>query len=59
MNENIIESRRERMGSSGFPIRYDTNRPVQTQKQARSLKLLILDEELYYPCSRGENKGVD
>ena len=34
--------------SSGFPTRCDTNRPVQTQKQARSL---------YYPSS--ENKGTN
>ena len=36
----------------------DTNRPVQSQKQARSLKFRIYEEEgLYYPCS--ENKGTD
>ena len=41
-----------------FPIRSDKNRPVQSQKQARSLKFLIyLEEELYYPSS--ENKGAD
>ena len=27
--------------SSGFPTRSDTNRPVQSQKQARSLKFRI------------------
>ena len=44
--------------SSGFPTTSDTNRPVQSQKQARNLKFLIQDEEiLYYPCS--ENKGAD
>ena len=43
---------------SGFPTRSDTNRPVQSQKQARSLKFRILEEEnLYYLCS--ENKGAD
>ena len=43
--------------SSGFPTRSDTNRPVQSQKQARSLKFRIKEEErLYYPCS--ENKGA-
>ena len=41
-----------------FPNRSDTNRPVQAQKQARSLKFRIYKvEELYYPCS--ENKGAD
>ena len=40
------------------PSRSDTNRPVQSQKQARSLKFWIcVKEELYYPCS--ETKGVD
>ena len=41
-----------------FPNRSDTNRPVQAQKQASSLKFWIYEvEELYYPCS--ENKGAD
>ena len=41
-----------------FPNRSDVNRPVQPQKQARSLKFRISEEEgLYYPCS--ENKGAD
>ena len=31
--------------SSGFPTRLDTDRPVQSQKKARSLKFLILEEE--------------
>ena len=40
------------------PTRCDTNQAVQSQQNARSLKLLILVEEgLYYPC--GENKGAD
>ena len=40
------------------PTRSDTNRPAQSQKKARSLKLRIkVEEELYYPCS--ENKGAD
>ena len=44
--------------SSGFPTRSDTNRPVQSQKQASSLKFRIEEEEkLYYPCS--QNKGSD
>ena len=41
-----------------FPNRSDTNRPVQAQKRARSLKFRIyVEEELYYPSS--ENKGAD
>ena len=41
-----------------FPNRSDTNRPVQAQKRARSLKFRSLVEEgLYYPSS--ENKGAD
>ena len=41
-----------------FPTRSDTNRPVQAQKRARSLKFRIkVEEELYYPSS--ENKGAD
>ena len=44
--------------SSEFPTRSDTNRAVQPQEQARSLKFPILEEEkLYYPCSK--NKGAD
>ena len=41
-----------------FPNRSDINRPVQAQKQARSLKFWsYVEEELYYPSS--ENKGAD
>ena len=41
-----------------FPNRSDTNRPVQAQKRARSLKFrTYVEEELYYPSS--ENKGAD
>ena len=41
-----------------FPTRTDTNRPVQAQKRAISLKFRIkVEEELYYPSS--ENKGAD
>ena len=41
-----------------FPNRSDTNRPVQAQIRARSLKFQIeVEEELYYPSS--ENKGAD
>ena len=36
----------------GFPTRPDTNRPVKSQKKARSLQLCIkVEEQLYYPCS--------
>ena len=41
-----------------FPNKSDTNRPVQTQKRARSVKFrIVVEEELYYPSS--ENKGAD
>ena len=41
-----------------FPNRSDTNRAVQSQKQARSLKFRIYEEEeVDYLCS--ENKGAD
>ena len=41
-----------------FLNRSDTNRPVQAQKRAGSLKFGIqVEEELYYPSS--ENKGAD
>ena len=41
-----------------FPNRSDTNRPVQSQKRARSLKFWSkVEEELYYPSS--EKKGAD
>ena len=41
-----------------FPKRSDTNQAVQSQKQARSLKFWIYEEEeVYYPFS--ENKGAD
>ena len=41
-----------------FPNRSDTNQAAQPQKQARSLKFRIKEEEeLYYPSS--ENKGAD
>ena len=44
--------------SSGFSTRSDTIRPVQSQKQARSLKFwLEVQDELYYLSS--ENKGAD
>ena len=40
-----------------FPNRFDTNRPVQSQKRARSMKFWSeVEEELYYPSSG--NKGV-
>ena len=38
-----------------LPNRPDTNRPVQSQKRARSLKFSInVEGELYYPCSENE-----
>ena len=41
-----------------FSNRSDTNRPVQSQKRARSLKFRIkVEEELLYTSS--ENKGAD
>ena len=41
-----------------FPNRSDTNRAVEAQKTARSLKVRIKEEEeLYFPSS--ENKGAD
>ena len=41
-----------------FPNRVDENRPVQLQKQARSLKFWgYVEKELYYPSS--ENTGAD
>ena len=44
--------------ASGFLTRFDTNRPLLSQKKARSLKLRIQEEEkLYYLCSK--NKGID
>ena len=39
------------------PTRSDTNWPVQSQEQARSLKFRIQEDGSYYPCS--ENKGAD
>ena len=44
--------------SSGFPTRSGANRPVQSQKQARSFKFRIEEEETLYFCCR-ENKGAD
>ena len=41
-----------------FPNRSDTNKAVQLQKTARSMKFRTLEVQgLYYPCS--ENKGAD
>ena len=40
------------------PYRSNTNRPVHSQKRARSLKFWSeVEKELYYPSS--ENKGAD
>ena len=58
INSNVNLSRPVRKPTMWFPTRPDTNRPVQSQKMARSLKFRILvEEELYYPSS--ENKGAD
>ena len=48
-----------RKGSQfGVPTRPDTDQPVKSHKQARSLKFWIkVEERLYYLCS--ENKGAD
>ena len=44
--------------SSEFPIRSNTNWPVQPQKMARGMKFrTLVVEGLYYPCSK--NKGAD
>ena len=41
-----------------FPNRFNTNLPVQSQRQARTLKFRIYEEEeLYHGCSK--NKGTD
>ena len=41
-----------------FSNRFDTNRPLQSQKRAKSLKFRIeVEEEVYYASS--ENKGAD
>ena len=51
-------SLRRRKPTIWFLTRSNINRPVQSQKRARSLKFQIKqEEELYYPCS--ENKGAD
>ena len=50
--------RAEKNNNFGFPTSSDTNQPVQSQKQARSLRFWIYEEEgLFYPCS--ENKDAD
>ena len=42
----------------GFPTRSNTNRPAQSQKQARGFKFCLqVEEELYYLIS--ESKGAD
>ena len=44
--------------STGSTTRSDTNRPVHSQKKARSLKIQIYKEEGLY-CLCTENKGAD
>ena len=47
-----------RKPASSVSEQVDTNRPVQSHKQARTLKFQVYEEEaLYYQCS--ENKGAD
>ena len=41
INNNLINENQQ----SGFPTRSETNRPVQSQKQARSLKFQIKEEK--------------
>ena len=46
-----------RKPKSGFSNRFDTNRPVQSQKQTRDLQFWIeVEEEFFY--SSTENKGA-
>ena len=53
-NEPLHEKKQQ----FGFPTRSDTNRPVQSQKQARSLKFWIEEEKALY-CLCSDNKGAD
>ena len=54
----MILAKTREIWSSGFLTKSDTNWPVQSQKQARCLKVwLEVEVELYYPSS--ENKGAD
>ena len=58
MRPSFHTSRIRENWSSEFSTRSDTNRPVQSQKMARSLNIRIYEEEgLYYPKSK--NKGTD
>ena len=42
-----------------FPNRSDTNQAAQSQRQARSLKFRIKqEEEVYYPCSVAKTKAL-
>ena len=55
---NTIRALTRENWSSGFPTKSDTNRPIQSQKKARILKVWVeVEEELYYLSS--ENKGAD
>ena len=56
--DNLHMSRLLGKPTMWFQNRSDTNRPVQAQKMARSLKFWSLaEEEMYYLSS--ENKGAD
>ena len=45
---HLYEPRCEKMGLSGFPTRSHTNRAVQSQKMASSMKFCIYEEEELY-----------
>ena len=58
MQDSYYMSRLVGKPTMWFTNRSDTNRPVQAQERARSLKYRIyVEEELYYPSSG--NKGAD
>ena len=61
-NFQFVMSLRMRKPTIWSPTRSNTNRSVQSLKQARGLKFRVLEEEgLNYPCSENlsENKGAD
>ena len=45
--------------SSGFPTRFDTNRPMQLQKMIRCLKSRNKEEGSGHCYAHSENKGAD
>ena len=50
MGDNIQATKREYQ-STGFPTRYNTNRPVQSQKKVKILKFWVEIEEEFVLCS--------